>query len=296
MSISRDRRAPTELNSRQLDEVKNHPDLVALRTERTECKVELHAQGYNPLRKAKGTDLYKKYVDTNLKAHSTYQKLHRERLAAAIREFHDTIDSIEIAKQLGGKAATEVLTLPAVEFELKERATIASMLFQPFRGEEMHVQFVSALIKLGHKQETRRPKAVKRKMDMVVRPYNQVPSPNKRSYYISTSSLYAFHQEDVAAKTEPTPPPHDEVLEELYPKVLGDLVCLICIGNSERSDEWRLRRWERKDVLKKHIESHFKDHKFRAEFSCRHPKCHGVMLDGIMHFMRHALDDHGVSH
>ncbi|KAF2726606.1 hypothetical protein EJ04DRAFT_391195, partial [Polyplosphaeria fusca] len=131
MSISRDRRAPTELNDKQLDEVRNHPNLVALRVERTRYKEQLYAQDYYPLAAAKGTDLYKKYMDTNSKISSTYQKLHRERLTVAIREFHNTIDSIEIAKQLCGEAATEVLRLPAVEFELRERATVANMLFEP---------------------------------------------------------------------------------------------------------------------------------------------------------------------
>ncbi|KAF2826068.1 hypothetical protein CC86DRAFT_294249 [Ophiobolus disseminans] len=57
--------------------------------------------------------------------------MYREPLETAIREFHKSIDTIEIARQLSGKAATEVLTLLAVEFELRERATIASMLFKP---------------------------------------------------------------------------------------------------------------------------------------------------------------------
>ncbi|KAF2679993.1 hypothetical protein K458DRAFT_312707, partial [Lentithecium fluviatile CBS 122367] len=38
MSISRDRRAPTELNNKQLEEVRNHPDWVALRVERTRAR------------------------------------------------------------------------------------------------------------------------------------------------------------------------------------------------------------------------------------------------------------------
>lgn len=75
MSISRDRRAPTELNDKQLDEVQNYPELVALRVERTRYKKELHAQDYYPLTTAEGTDLYKKYKDTKSKLSSTYQKL-----------------------------------------------------------------------------------------------------------------------------------------------------------------------------------------------------------------------------
>lgn len=46
------------------------------------------------------------------------------------------------------------------------------MLFQPFEDEKTRVQFVRVLIKLGGKQETRRPKALKRKMAVVVNPRN----------------------------------------------------------------------------------------------------------------------------
>jgi hypothetical protein len=180
MSISRDRRAPTELDDKQLNEVRNHPRMVALRAERTRCKEALYSQNYIPLATAEGTDLYKEYVDANSKISRTYQKLHRDRLTAAIREFHNTIDGIEISKQLSGKAATELLTLPAVEFELRERAVIAKMLFELFKGEQMRVEFVRNLIKLSRKQETQRRRAVKRKIDTAVCPRKQSRSPSER--------------------------------------------------------------------------------------------------------------------
>jgi hypothetical protein len=56
--------------------------------------------------------------------------MYRERLETAIREFHELINTIKIARQLSRKAATEVLTLLAVKFKLCKRATIASMLFK----------------------------------------------------------------------------------------------------------------------------------------------------------------------
>ncbi|KAF2739599.1 hypothetical protein EJ04DRAFT_606100 [Polyplosphaeria fusca] len=228
MSILRDRRVPTELNDKQLDEIRNHPDLVALRVERKRYKEELHAQSFYPLANAEGTDLYRKYMDMNSKIST---------------------------KQLRGEAATEVLRLPAVEFELRERATVANMLFKPFPDDKARVRFCSF-----------------------------APSP------------YALDQEKAAVKKEPTLPLCGTVQEELYPKKLLHPVCLICIGNSGFSHERRLRPWPRKDVLNKHIKAHFEDPEFQAAFSCRHPRCQGVMLDGIMHFKRHALDVHGVTH
>jgi len=57
-------------------------------------------------------------------------------LITAIYKFHDLIDIIEIARQLSRKGPTEVLTLLRVEFKLQERATIARMLFAPFKNKK----------------------------------------------------------------------------------------------------------------------------------------------------------------
>ncbi|KAF7567787.1 hypothetical protein PtrM4_124000 [Pyrenophora tritici-repentis] len=136
MGLSRDRRAPTELDDEQQKELRNDPALTILRKEREVYKEQLYDQGFYPLSKGEGTDLYKKYEETKRKIGSTYQRLYRERLESAVREFHESIDTIEIARQLSGMAAEKVLTLPAVEFELRERGTIAGMLFKPIQDEK----------------------------------------------------------------------------------------------------------------------------------------------------------------
>src|SRR5260221_2265369 len=59
-------------------------------------------------------------------------------LFRSIREFHDLINTLEIAKQLSGKAVTKVLTLLTVEFKIRERAAIASMLFKLIERSEEH--------------------------------------------------------------------------------------------------------------------------------------------------------------
>jgi hypothetical protein len=51
-------------------------------------------------------------------------------LESAVHDFYKSIDTIKIARQLSGMAADKVLTLPAVKFKLRERGTIAGMLFK----------------------------------------------------------------------------------------------------------------------------------------------------------------------
>ena len=43
-----------------------------------------------------------------------------------------------------------------------------------------------------------------------------------------------------------------------YPMVLPHLLCLICIGDDKFTYKKRMRLIPRKDVLKKHVETHFR--------------------------------------
>ncbi|KAH6875173.1 hypothetical protein BKA58DRAFT_418766 [Alternaria rosae] len=136
IGLSQDQRAPTELDNAQQEELQNNLALAILRKEREVCKEQLYNQGFYPLSKGEGTDLYKKYKETKRKISSTYQKLYRERLESAVREFHKSINTIKIARQLSRMAAEKVLTLPAVKFKLRERGTIAGMLFKPIQDDK----------------------------------------------------------------------------------------------------------------------------------------------------------------
>jgi hypothetical protein len=69
-------------------------------------------------------------------------------LEKAIREFYDLINTIEIARQLSGKAITEVLTLPTAEFKIRKWAIIATMLFKPFKNDKVCIKFVYILAQL----------------------------------------------------------------------------------------------------------------------------------------------------
>jgi hypothetical protein len=301
MGLSRDRRAPTELDNEQQKKLRNDPTLEILRDKREVYKKQLYDQGFYPLSKGEGTDLHKKYEDTKRKLGSVYQRLYRERLDSAIREFHESIDTIEIARQISGMAADKVLTLPAVEFELLERSTIAGMLFKPIQDDKTRVRFVRTLARLCHKQETRQSKAFKRKkVDLVVCEANGPSSSNKRKKGADGFVKSPLTQGGKSATEELDALQCGRIMElpsrQLYPIKLPHPVCLICIGNEEFSYESRMRRIPRKDVLKKHVERHFRPaERLQSEFQCLHPLC-SDMLIGMDHFKRHAFEIHGVSH
>ncbi|KAF1364070.1 hypothetical protein EJ07DRAFT_162583 [Lizonia empirigonia] len=187
--------------------LRNDPALAILRREREVYKEQLHDQGFYPLSKGEGTDLYKKYEDTKRKIGSTYQRLYRERLESAVREFHESIDTIEIARQLSGMAADKVLTLPAVEFEVRERGTIAGMLFKPIQDDKA--------------------RAFKRKKAALVACEDNGSSfSNKRRK--DADLVCEIVKQDLDA------PQRGNILEigsaQLYPTVIPHPVCLICIG------------------------------------------------------------------
>lgn len=291
MGLSRDRRAPVELNDEQQEEVRNHPLLVGLREERDTFKRELYRQGFRPLVQAQGTSLYADYESTIRKIGSTTEKLRRERLKEAIQTFHNSIDAIEIEKQLSGKSVTGILTLPTPEFELRERASVANMLSKPFKNDRARVRHIHTLARLCRLQETPRPKARKRKVDCVE---DSVSSSKEGGPLIKSIGL-EIRFEQCGPATSRGEGVADAQSCHLYPMILPHPVCLLCIGQEEGSYEWRMRHIPRKDVLKKHVKVHFKDVQYQGEFECRHPSC-SERLKSMGHFMRHALDIHGVCH
>jgi hypothetical protein len=289
--LSRDRRAPVELDDRQEEEVRNHPLLIELRKERDTYKHELYRQGFRPLLQAQGTSLYTDYKAIIHKISSTTEKLRKERLKEAIKTFHDSINTIKIEKQLSRKPTTEVLTLPTPEFKLRERATIANILSKPFKNDRARVRHINTLAQLYRLQETPRPNTQKRKADRI----EDLISSSK-----SGRSLLKPTVLDIRFKKySPTISQGEGVVHDqsyhLYPTILPHPVYLFYIGREDLSYERRMRHIPQKDVLKKHIIVHFKDPQYQREFKYRHPS-YSKKLDRIGHFIRHTLDVHRVYH
>lgn len=300
MGLSRDRRAPTHLSDRHKEVLYRNPSMVSLREERTRLREELYKQGYATLCEAKGSTLHQNYLETNREIVSTYQRLSRETLDALIRDFHDSVDTLEVARQLSGKAATDVLTLPATDFELPERAAIASIIFKPFPDENARINFPWILARLCQRQETRQSKSLKRGMiEFAKQESGHEESPSLRfrkdDQGLELLSSDSRGSQAVAQHLCGSINSGEKDCNYTFPIILDQPACLICIGNTQFTYERRLRHIPRRDVLNKHLEVHFRSKTYQQPFECRHPRCYAILQDE-QHFKRHALDKHGVTH
>jgi hypothetical protein len=271
MGLSRDIRAPYALTAEQKEEVHNSPELEELRKKRERYKNKLYKQGYSPLAEGKGTRAYERYKRYNKAIGTKANALRLQRLRRAIRDYHETIDEIEIGQQLSGLAVPEILTRPAAQYELRERVRIVKLMSTPLNeldeseGLQMRIKFVHNLARLCHRQESRKSSPIKRP-----EPHEGVQDPKRMR------SLTGVHD-----WSEPCTPSKacDSVVEEAedvelidkaYPMRFERPICLICIGDEQKSREKHLRPFARKDVLKRHLNLHVKHGVFKDGFPTQH--------------------------
>lgn len=296
MGLSRDMRAPHSLTSEQKQEVYNHPELEILREKREKYKNKLYKQGHCPLTEGEGTRAYEQYQKYDRKIGTKAIALRTKRLQKAIREFHDTIDEIEIRRQLNGIAVPAILTRPAAQYELRERASIVKLMPTSLSELEVsealnaRIKFVHKLARLCDRQESRKFSPLKR-----ARPCDGV-QPSKRA----RSAEGTNDSSELCSMTKADNLPHVkvedvEVVDETYPMKLNKPICSICIGDEQKSREEHLQPFARKDSLKKHLNIHIKCGVFKNKFVCKHPNC-TAWLETVQDFMNHAATVHNVWH
>jgi hypothetical protein len=258
--------------------LREDPKFKTLCKKRDYYRSKLHGEGYRPISQARGTRLYGEYDRYKREVNNRLQKLVRDGIESARCDFYESIDSKEVKMQLDGTAAAEVPTLQTVEYELCERAAIASMLPKPFQDDSDRIEFIEKLAELCRKQEKRQTKTSNRKRTtgFNVDGGNDAQLSNKRIRGMA----------EVAEKDLPV---------SKLPLKLSYPMCLICIGNEAFADEVRMKPRPRKDVLNKHVDYHFSHPEFETPFQCFHPDCFRELVDKG-HFKRHAYDVHNVLH
>jgi hypothetical protein len=154
----------------------------------------------------------------------------------------------------------------------------------------MRIKFVHNLARLCHRQESRKSNPIKRP-----KPNEGVQDPKRMR------SLTGVH--DWSEPCTPSKPCDSvvkeaedvELIDEPYPISFKRPICLIYIGNEQKSREEHLRPFARKDALKRHLNLHVKQGVFKDRFRYKHPEC-SVWLQTVKHYLRHTATVHGVWH
>lgn len=289
MGSTWDKRAPTKLTAQQKQEVRNDPELVRLRERRDRKRQQLTRLGFSPLRTAAGHPIYARYKDLERKINSVTASLRKKRLDEEIRLFHDTIDDLEIERQLDGRPVAEPYVAPVSQFESPERALVAKFislsLDDSVDAESLggKAAFIDALAKLCHQTECRRhpsrsaPQVTS--MDFDGRPAQALDltvQPTRRpvSADIADGDPRAARED-----TRSLGPVAREV-----PQTFQDLVCLVC-G----------KPFTRKFTLGRHLEIHVKAGRFARPFQCRVVGCPTQLKDAT-HYKNHCAAVHHVYH
>ncbi len=141
--LARDEQAPTRLTDAQKFEVINDARLLELCHQRDTYKRQIKDLGFHYVKDAKGeNELYERHRTKNDEIKNLKQQMKNLRLTKAIDEFHNTINTIEINRQLEGFMPKEEVLAPSnIEYELEERGTVAKLYIQDPRDEPVRCSF-----------------------------------------------------------------------------------------------------------------------------------------------------------
>ncbi|KIW87203.1 uncharacterized protein Z519_12105 [Cladophialophora bantiana CBS 173.52] len=289
MSLTWDKRAPTDLSPQQKQEVRNHPELVRLRRRRDRYRQKLSRLGFHPLRRAAGHPDYIRYKAAERKINTMTTTLKNKRLDEEIRLFHDTIDDLEIDRQLDGRPVAEPYTPRVMEFESPERALIAKFislsLDDSADGEALggKAAFIDALVNLCHQQEGRRYPG---EYDYLVNPMD-VDSRSLTGLDLAAQPACRRVQVDSTKGEREAMRQHQDsmgLVDGEEAQVSREHVCLLC-GKA----------FKRKFTLNRHLDIHVKAGRFTEPFQCRVAGC-TTWLKGEAHYKNHCATAHDVFH
>lgn len=265
MSRYVDPRAPTELTPTQTNALKADPEIVQLRQLRDRLTYEAREEsGTIKNAQAEGTKIYQMYkkADDALKCAKT--KLRKSARQESRQHFFNTIDTIEINKQLD----PSLLDLndkdwepKTVEHCLEERRQLAELICKELSD-------LSDQAKFDHRIRT---------VDMLVALCQKREPPRRQK----PDHTWGILHEEVS---KPAP----------FPTACARTQCIFCFGNSGEPYEVRLRNYATIYKARNHVELHLKHYKLNEQIPCPDPGCQkaAIVLDGQLHFMSHAARQH----
>jgi hypothetical protein len=159
--LERHERAPTDLTDVQEFEIQNDPRILELKETITKYGAKIKGEGYSTFKAAEGTGLYERRCEIQRELNSLRQTLHNELLEKTIDEFHETVHTLEVDRQMRGILPAPGVLIPStIKYELTERAVVARLLFQPLddldedQALQVRIKLVQNLVQLSKRQET----------------------------------------------------------------------------------------------------------------------------------------------
>ena len=150
--LERHEEAPDRLTDAQKREIWNDPEILSLVRRRERYAAKIKQQGYASIKGAEGMKDFTRRAEVQREINCLKTKLGRKLLDKTINKFHETVHSDEVERQMQGILPShEVLNLSTIKYELEERATVARLLFQPFKGvslekvSQVRIQVVDAI-------------------------------------------------------------------------------------------------------------------------------------------------------
>jgi hypothetical protein len=279
MSRFVDPRAPTELTSGQMAALKVKPEIVQLRELRDRLSYEVREES-GTLEQAAQDDskLYQLYKQASNNLQSAKTKTLRLAKKNTRQEFFNTINTIEINKQLDPTFLDlgDDWQPPKVEHSLAERQIVADLMCKSTFGlsdeakMEHRLQTLNALVALCRKRE--------------------VPRRLKPDRTWGLSAVEQISEQIPQQIPEQIP---QQILQQLqFPKTCSENQCIFCFWNSDYPNEVRLHSFSTKYKACAHVEKkHLKLYN-DGLIPCPDPECQGLVLEGEMHFKSHASQRH----
>lgn len=263
MSLTRNLRVSKELTDEQKSMIDQDSHLVDLRLQK-QILVDDMKWKYDSVSKIKRTHLHQQHSRIDRIVQNERQFLRRVWLKEIREKFFETIDIIEIERQLLRLSVSEkfkVEDIDKIHFTFDERARLAQNLFQSADScaEDRSIQIISDWIALCSLQERSRRQRIS-------------------------------HSEQITTKLELT----DKCDLEKFLIICSVTQCIFCLENEQ------LRLNDRKFLFsrKNHLQRHMRDFHFRylaadASFLCSHSACFEMMKD-VMNFKNHTVSIHSI--
>ncbi len=273
MSLYRDPRAPVQLSPKEKQSVREDPTIQSLTEHCKTLKINRNWKRHTGAKaKAHGGSDCKELATARALLKSEIAHKERELFKIVRTKYFRSIGTIELNRQSCKEESdmdSNLEPTPKIlHYAFEERKRLIHSLFRAVDPEkeprsvmlEARLRAISDLMALCSKREIKR-----RETNMTL---------NKMSVSIETGNCAS-------------------ALDESDP--ICGMICLVCCGDPHLSQDDRIKKYDRKDILQKHFERHHSETiQARKSSWCGHPACSKSFIQGVTVFKNHAAMVHSI--